>query len=53
MVGRVPKRMVPPLCVVLPSGMNTTAGLGHAGSNSAELASAIPNTLRENSITAA
>jgi hypothetical protein len=44
--------MVPPLCVVEPSGMKTTTGVGVAASNSAELASARPSTLRANSITA-
>lgn len=52
MVRREPSRMVPPLCVVEPSGMNTTTGAGVAASNSAELASARPSTLRANSITA-
>ncbi len=29
-VRREPRRMVPPMCVRLPSGMNTTAGCGVA-----------------------
>ncbi len=52
MVRRAPRRMVPPLCVVEPSGMKTTTGVGVAASNSVELASARPSTLRANSITA-
>ena len=51
-VRRAPRRMVPPLCVLLPSGMNTTAGQVVAESNSVLLASRMPHTLRAYSMTA-
>lgn len=51
-VRRLPSRIVPPLCVVEPSGMKTTVGWGVAASNSAELASFNSSTLRAYSITA-
>mmetsp|Transcript_1626 Transcript_1626/g.4201 ORF Transcript_1626/g.4201 Transcript_1626/m.4201 type:complete len:344 (+) Transcript_1626:407-1438(+) len=44
--------MVPPLCVVEPSGMNTTTGVEVLCSNSVELAPSRPSTLRQNSTTA-
>ena len=51
-VRRAPRRIVPPLCVVEPSGMNTTTGCDVAGSNSVELAPAKPSLFLANSITA-
>ena len=53
MVRRDPSRIVPPMCVVDPSGMNTTAGSGQLGTISVECACLIPSTLRAYSITAA
>ena len=52
MVLRAPSRIVPPLCVLDPSGMNTTAGVGVAASNSALCASFKSSTFRANSMTA-
>jgi hypothetical protein len=40
------------MCLVLISGMNTTAGFGVPGLNSVLSASFTPSTLRANSITA-
>mmetsp|Transcript_55573 Transcript_55573/g.176451 ORF Transcript_55573/g.176451 Transcript_55573/m.176451 type:complete len:341 (-) Transcript_55573:447-1469(-) len=51
MVRRLPRRMVPPMWVVDPSGMNTTAGAGVARSNSVLLAFSRPRTCRAKSIT--
>mmetsp|Transcript_67541 Transcript_67541/g.161225 ORF Transcript_67541/g.161225 Transcript_67541/m.161225 type:complete len:209 (+) Transcript_67541:558-1184(+) len=51
-VRRVPRRMVPPMWVLDPSGMNITTGFLHVLLNSSELASDHPSTLRAISITA-
>mmetsp|Transcript_10287 Transcript_10287/g.38139 ORF Transcript_10287/g.38139 Transcript_10287/m.38139 type:complete len:353 (+) Transcript_10287:527-1585(+) len=45
--------MVPPMCVVDPSGMKITAGSGQLGTISVECACLIPSTFLANSITAA
>ena len=51
-VLRWPSLMVPPMCVLDTSGMNTTTGCSVFSSNSVELASVQPSTLRAYSITA-
>ena len=52
MVGREPRRIVPPRCVFEISGMKMTAGLAASASNSVEVASLMPSTFRQNSIVA-
>ena len=52
MCWRLPSLLSPTLCVVLPSGMKTTAGLRVLASNSVLFAPSLPSTLRANSITA-
>mmetsp|Transcript_3289 Transcript_3289/g.12721 ORF Transcript_3289/g.12721 Transcript_3289/m.12721 type:complete len:282 (+) Transcript_3289:477-1322(+) len=51
MVLRLPRRIVPPMCVLLPSGIKMTAGFFVSGSISVECASDRPRTFRAYSIT--
>ena len=53
MVRREPRRIVPPICVVEPSGMKITAGSGQFGTISVECAFFMSNIFRAYSITAA